>query len=46
MTDQELIDRLRHYAQIAHAAASWGFAGEGEVMNRAAALTAWENRNA
>lgn len=36
MTDEELIARLRHYAQIAHAAAAWGFAGEGEIMNRAA----------
>lgn len=36
MTDEELISRLRAYAQIEHAAAPWGFAGEGEVMSRAA----------
>ena len=36
ISDATLIERLRHYAQIAHAAAAWGFAGEGEVMSRAA----------
>ena len=34
--DQEIVIRLRTYAHIAHAAASWGFAGEGFWMDRAA----------
>lgn len=33
MTDEELIARLRAYAQIEHASAPWGFAGEGEVLS-------------
>ena len=31
-----LVLRLRTYAHIAHAAAAWGFAGEGWVMDKSA----------
>lgn len=32
----DLVKRLREYAQVAHMAAAWGFAGEGFVMEKAA----------
>lgn len=31
-----LVKRLRGYAQVAHMAAAWGFAGEGYTMEKAA----------
>lgn len=41
MTDKEikaLVIRLREYAQVAHMASAWGFAGEGYTMEKAADL--------
>lgn len=35
MSDR-LVKRLRAYAKVAHAAAAWGFAGEGFTMEKAA----------
>lgn len=32
----DLVKRLREYAQVAHMAAAWGFAGEGYTMEKAA----------
>ena len=32
----DLVERLREYAQVAHMAAAWGFAGEGYTMEKAA----------
>ena len=32
----DLVRRLREYAQVAHMAAAWGFAGEGYTMEKAA----------
>ena len=38
MEPSEIVIRLRAHAHIAHAAAAWGFAGEGYVMEQAADL--------
>lgn len=38
MTPRQIVVRLRAHAHVAHAAATWGFAEEGFVMEKAADL--------